>query len=746
MKNRLKFASAVAAGLAGIVHSANLHASTLLPVRIGTYNIAADINGVTKVNDTEMKTVLQGIGNESFGSAARPLDILALEETSGNSTTIQPIATDLNSLYPTLNYQVPSFQPSQDGGETDGNGPNGIIYNASTLKLIAAVGVGTPEGATNGEYRQVARYEFAPVGSLSNVFYVYVDHAKSTESGSATADATARNEEAQIIRADEATLPNASIANVLYVGDFNIDASTDASVQTLEAAGSGQAFDPINMPGSYDKNATFKGILTESSTDLRYRDDMQFITGPVKNGSNGMQYVANSYSAFGNNGTTAVSGTVNASSNTALAGIPNRTGILTALTQVTDHLPVVADYSLTTSAPSVQWASSTGGSWPVAVNWTPDNVPNAQAAVANFLATPFGLTAAGTITLDGSQTVGKLVFSDPASYTIAQGTGGTLTIDDTGDANGVNPSITVSAGNHVITAPLSIASGVTVTTATGTSLTIGGGVTGTGPFTVSGAGTLLLSPTGSLGVPVTVNGNLTIAANPGSTILARTISGLNVGSTGDVVVAASATRSVVVTSALSTSPGGKIDLTGNDLIVSVGDSHAVSQLVAAGYNLAGGGNWTGSGLTSSTAAADTTHLTALAVVGNNQDGTPLWATFDNVAVNPGAVLVKYTLVGDANLDGHVDGSDYSLIDSNFATGGTLTGWYNGDFNYDGTIDGSDYALIDNAFNNQASAGLPAVETAEVAAAPASVPEPATVGGVVALLLFATRRRNPRSAD
>jgi len=90
------------------------------------------------------------------------------------------------------------------------------------------------------------------------------------------------------------------------------------------------------------------------------------------------------------------------------------------------------------------------------------------------------------------------------------------------------------------------------------------------------------------------------------------------------------------------------------------------------------------------------------------------------------VLVKYTYYGDANLDGIVDGSDYSRIDNAFLTDQSnataATGWGNGDFNYDGVTNGSDYTLIDNAFNSQgaslaaalAANGVPTI-TAEVAA-------------------------------
>ena len=49
----------------------------------------------------------------------------------------------------------------------------------------------TPEGATNGVYRQPIRYEFQPVGDTgtTGIFYVYVMH---TKSGTTSADATAR--------------------------------------------------------------------------------------------------------------------------------------------------------------------------------------------------------------------------------------------------------------------------------------------------------------------------------------------------------------------------------------------------------------------------------------------------------------------------------------------------------------------------------------------------------------------------
>jgi hypothetical protein len=195
------------------------------------------------------------------------------------------------------------------------------------------------------------------------------------------------------------------------------------------------------------------------------------------------------------------------------------------------------------------------------------------------------------------------------------------------------------------------------------------------------------------------------------------------------------------------SDSGTIDLTGNDLDIQNGWSAVLATataLIRQGYN---NGAWTGTGINSSTAAGDTAHLTALGVVLNTTA-----TTLDGRVVAANDVLVKYTYYGDTNLDGHVDGSDYSRIDNavlnNSNSSNTqLTGWYNGDFNYDGVINGSDYTLIDNAFNTQGAAltaevADPSVSiAAEIAAPVSAVPEPACLSlAVVGASLLSRRRR------
>ncbi len=200
---------------------------------------------------------------------------------------------------------------------------------------------------------------------------------------------------------------------------------------------------------------------------------------------------------------------------------------------------------------------------------------------------------------------------------------------------------------------------------------------------------------------------------------------------------------MLVTSAFTNA--GLLDLSANDLIVHGGNLTTLSGQIASGYN---GGHWNGStGITSSAAASDT----ALAIESDsNGMGGTFFTTFDGVAVGASDVLVKYTYLGDANLDGIVNGSDFTLIDNGFNS--ALTGWRNGDFNYDGVVNGDDYTLIDNAFNTQgaslavAPAEMVASDTAQIAdAARASVPEPTTLGlGIVVLagIYNQRRRREP----
>ncbi len=96
-----------------------------------------------------------------------------------------------------------------------------------------------------------------------------------------------------------------------------------------------------------------------------------------------------------------------------------------------------------------------------------------------------------------------------------------------------------------------------------------------------------------------------------------------------------------------------------------------------------------------------------------------YISFSDQQVTPDDVLVKYTYIGDGNLDGLVSFDDYVGMDNAFFGLIPNLGWATGDINFDGVINFDDYTVVDQAFFFQ---GAPLGGEANGVAA---VPEPGT---------------------
>jgi hypothetical protein len=122
------------------------------------------------------------------------------------------------------------------------------------------------------------------------------------------------------------------------------------------------------------------------------------------------------------------------------------------------------------------------------------------------------------------------------------------------------------------------------------------------------------------------------------------------------------------------------------------------------------------------------------------------SSFDAVPLDPTTVLVKFTWLGDGNLDGMVDLRDlYALASHWKATG---MDWTSGDFNYDGVVNKSDLTLL--AINWQAGVGGAPAQPIDAALSifglpGVSVPEPQAVVAVLAMTWSLKRARRRISA-
>ena len=83
--------------------------------------------------------------------------------------------------------------------------------------------------------------------------------------------------------------------------------------------------------------------------------------------------------------------------------------------------------------------------------------------------------------------------------------------------------------------------------------------------------------------------------------------------------------------------------------------------------------------------------TAIGYADNADSGMGL-TTFGGQTVDSNSILLRYTISGDANLDGTVGLSDFLALRKNFGLASNAT-WDEGDFDYDGKVNLNDFLIL-----------------------------------------------------
>ena len=120
------------------------HPAAAATLRVAAYNIEADTSGEGTTSQYGfIANSLEDAGSESTYDGSHNLDIIGLEETADNSnSSATTITSDLNQHYGSSIYvAAPSgtengSDASFNGQLTDGNGPNSLLYNQTTLTLL----------------------------------------------------------------------------------------------------------------------------------------------------------------------------------------------------------------------------------------------------------------------------------------------------------------------------------------------------------------------------------------------------------------------------------------------------------------------------------------------------------------------------------------------------------------------------------------------------------------------------------
>jgi hypothetical protein len=387
-----------------------------------------------------------------------------------------------------------------------------------------------------------------------------------------------------------------------------------------------------------------------------------------------------------------------------------------------------------------QWTPTGSGNWNNVANWNGSTIPNAVGAEADF----FGaITANSTVYTDQPVTVGTINFNNANTYVVTGSS--TLTMQTSSG----NAQIIVQQGTQELNLPTTIASNTTLNVASNSALLIAN------PITIDSGNTLTQTGAGT----VTYQSLVTVQSGAALAFANSTHANtLSIAAGGNASIIGSG--NVVEVDNLSV--GGTLDIGKNEVLVDYGNTYttpgtdpmsSIRALIQRGYN---NGAWNGPGIISSAIAAANANST------NPQYGVGFSDGADTINGHPivsglssGQIEIKYTLLGDANLDGTVNGADFSILAANFGQG--YTNWDQGNFLFTPAINGTDFSALAHNFGQGANLVDDTVSPADIAALDSfalanglplpnivGVPEPASLLSLVFLAALTTRRRKKRS--
>lgn len=306
-------------------------------------------------------------------------DILITQEVTSQAAT-DLFRTDVLDATMPDRFLSAAFH---DGFDTD----NALFYDSAKVTLVGAAYIAT-------DLRDIAEYTVAIRGT-ADTLRLYSLHLKA---GQTAADATQRLTECTTLRNWLNTLPAGT--KFIIVGDYNVYTSTEAGFQKLlasETNNNGRAKDPLNAVGTWNNNAAFKSIHTQSTRTRAFGGgatgglDDRFDILLTSFSSLDSAIVLPTYRPYGNDGN---------HFNDSINHLPNAAvpdSVANALHYASDHLPVSCDFVFTVLSPpvvnSVQFA--------VMSRWNmvsvPASVPDARKSVLfpTAVSSAFGYDGSG---------------------------------------------------------------------------------------------------------------------------------------------------------------------------------------------------------------------------------------------------------------------------------------------------------------------------------------------------------------
>ena len=281
-------------------------------------------------------------------------DIFGCNELSATADYAQNVLTGALNI----NGETKWKRAKLSKAGVDASLTNTLFYNSKKFELIS-------QDTVSKVQREITAFNLFYkdsnlVKTKDTIFFtVIVLHLKA---GNGSAEAATRAAETQQVARYMKRFSKPR--NILIMGDFNIYTHTELGYQNLIADTNlmGRFYDPLNKPGAWNNNGSFSAIHTQSTHSatggsfsgggMDDRFDIMLATKSIISDSLKVRILPNTYIPVGNDGL---------HFNLALTDLPVNTSVpsnvLGALYNMSDHLPIRADFIFTPTKPAVQGLS-----------------------------------------------------------------------------------------------------------------------------------------------------------------------------------------------------------------------------------------------------------------------------------------------------------------------------------------------------------------------------------------------------
>ncbi|MBP7462900.1 MAG: T9SS type A sorting domain-containing protein [Bacteroidales bacterium] len=275
-------------------------------------------------------------------------DIVAFNEVANNSTTKYRLKGSVLNTSGRTNY-MEANNPYGAGGLT-----SFLFYDKNKFDLVEIYNIDTDASRDFMVYR-LRRKNTNPEINL----YVIPAHMAA---GSYSEDIAERAQMADSVINLISSRGNND--NFIFLGDLNFYTHTESGFQKLVNNSNPEYrfYDPVNQLGAWNSNYSFRNYHTQSThTDddgckasggLDDRFDIILVDDDILSGASRVKYVENSYTTIGQDGNHYNSSLIDGANTSVPANV------LTALYNMSDHLPVFAKFALGETSSSATYSLS----------------------------------------------------------------------------------------------------------------------------------------------------------------------------------------------------------------------------------------------------------------------------------------------------------------------------------------------------------------------------------------------------